>query len=411
MRYIAIFAVLFVVIFTYSAAYAEEILLKYNLSPGEIHVYKSTMEVRINTAPISADAKSRGILKANSQMIVKASAWVSIKCISAAENEFICECRFFSPLLDHEKTTNGVRTRTVMDTATVKTFIGEKLESQVRWADFKDKTLPNLSKLIKQTIRCRITRNGQLVEIYGIKNLEEEFTALNLGQMLGEGIIYPAYPIEIGETWDASFHKTVADSNLSRFLPGEDIQVRKYTFVKIKDFGGKRCAVIQVEEKESKTTESIPDDAYNLKGLIIADIESGRIINAQEELHESNQRENDKQKLSVSGSFISSIEYVGTQIPKQIVDEDKLSRIDPSLLKSLNEIRVSIVLDDRAKIGKKFYSINDSVIANGIPLDLVKFSDDRIYLKDNETEIIYKILLNSRGEVTNIKPLLVKENK
>ncbi len=114
-----------------------------------------------------------------------------------------------------------------------------------------------------------------------------------------------------------------------------------------------------------------------------------------------------KVRLDTTGDI--TVRYTGGRIPGETIRQDRLAQIDPALLKALNEIRVSIVLADRIKIGDAFYELEDTVLVNSFELRLLKFSEDRIYLKDDESGVIYKIVVNFRGEVTSVKPLWGKQ--
>ena len=104
-----------------------------------------------------------------------------------------------------------------------------------------------------------------------------------------------------------------------------------------------------------------------------------------------------------------TVRYTGNSVPREAVEADLVSQVNPDLLKGLNAIRVPIVLEDRIKVDEKFYHVGDSIEVEGTTLRLLKFSEDRVYLKEDASGIIYKVLINFRGEVTSIKPLSGKQ--
>jgi hypothetical protein len=306
-------------------------------------------------------------------------------------------------------TSGNTQTRYEMDASIVKTYNGDKLASQLRWADLKDKSIPDLSELTKVTLRCRIARNGQLLGIENKENLYKKFRGIDLEQAIGECVSYPSHPVKIGDSWDASFKSDLYDTDSSTGMSERVTQTYKYVLTAIREYKGLECAVIHVEGRQSLEKDSKKNIDLNLKGEMIVEIGSGRILSTHITYNDSRSKMASGKDLIITSYGILETEYAGSQMPKEVIEQDAISHIDPALIKSLNELRIPIVLDDRVKIGNAFYFANDNLLLNGVSLRLLKFNEDRIYLKDEETGIIYKIILNFRGEVTVIKPLKSKE--
>ena len=89
-------AVVFFSIFS-SIAESESYILKYNLHIGEVQVYKSQMNLSSNVTVKPENSSVKDGKREEIKALINISAWTIIKCVSKAENEFICECRFFAP--------------------------------------------------------------------------------------------------------------------------------------------------------------------------------------------------------------------------------------------------------------------------------------------------------------------------
>ncbi len=395
---------LFVFSMTAAVVAGEPILLKYKLEPGEVQSYQVSMDLRVDAA-VKQGGKTE-----STKIDMHVGMGVALKCISSDENEFICEACFYSPQAELNMEAMGTRVRAVMDYSGVKMYKGGKLVKSVQWSDFNDPSMPNIGDLSKVRIRCRIGRNGELLEIYDGEELAKKFPGFDFDQMMGQQIVFPTHPIDIGESWEATID-TDFDNGIGCGISVGKIENKfKYTLSKIGKYNGVRCAVIDV--KGTTTTKEKDSDIklnQTVNGTTIVELETGKVMFAKADVAQSIDGEISGADVNVSTTGSMTIRYNGNRIPSEAIEEEMLARIDPDLLKALNEIRVPIVLVDRIKIGDKFYKVRDIVVVNNTKMRLLKFSEDRIYLKDDKSGIIYKILMNFRGEVTSIKPLMGKQ--
>ena len=400
-----------VIFFSISSSLAESksYILKYNLHIGEVHVYKSQINFNTNVTVKPENSSVKNAKKEEMKALINISAWTIIKCVSTAENEFICECRFFAP--EAEFTINSA-TNTIkasMDSSGITMYNGDKVISKNRWSEFNDKNIPNLNELTRIVLRCRFSRNGQLLEIVDSDYYKSKMPNIKFEDLVGNTVFFPSYPVEIGDSWESVFRNNINGyGNLQNSL-GLFETIYKYTLNDVKEINGKNCAIIELEARSLQQDNKDFTLGNSIKGGIIVELTTGKVIRSDALVNQSFNGKISGLFFEASNSATILNQYMGENIPGQIRQQEMLSKINPELLKAINEMRISMVLDDRIKIGNRFYSASENVSINGVSLKLLRFSDDRIYLKDENIGVIYKILLNFRGEVKEVKPIFSQD--
>lgn len=387
------------------AVWGESVLLRCNYKPGEVQVYDVTMKVKVNASVL------QGKRRESTTMDMKMDMGVAITCISVEENEFTAEIRFYSMKAEIEASAMGTQVRMIMDPSGIKTYQGDKLVKSITWSDFKDPSMPNMGALLDTRIRCRFARNGELLEVYDQGIFAGKLPGFEFDRIVGGQVVFPSEPISVGESWEGSTETSVGGGLGGDMDIGGLENSFKYTLKELGTYKGRRCAVIDVKGS-SKLKEENPGLSFKQKvtGMTIIEIDTGKIMLAKGEAVQTMDGEMGGVDIRMDATAAVKLTYGGSEIPGEAVAQTVLSAVDPKLLQAIYELRVPIVLEDKVKIGDRFYSVKDVVVVNGTELRLLKFTSDRIYLEDDSMGIVYKIAVNFRGEVAGIKPLTRKRN-
>ena len=381
----------------------EPILLRYRLESGEILVYDVSMNMKMDLDGQSGNEAGSGSIE------MKIGMCYALECLSASEGEFTCEAQFYAPSAEIQMDMMNSPMRIVMDSSGMNMYQKGKLIQSAKWSEFNDPSMPNIGDLLKTKIRCKFGDRGELIEVLDEEGLSSNFPGLDFNQIIGEQFVLPSHAVDIGDSWEATVATDFNGAMGGGFGTVKFENDFKYTLEKVGDYKGVRAAVIDVKGT-TRTDEESLGIAFKqvLTGMTIVEVDTGKVLYTKVDIEQKADGQVSGADINMRSSGNITVRFNGNSLPSEIIEKDLWAQIDSSLLEELNKIRVPIVLTDRVKMGEKFYECGDIVTLESGQLKLLKFTDDKIYLKDESSRIIFKLVLNFRGEVTSIKPLMGK---
>ena len=378
-------------------------MLKCRMSPGEIQTYSAEIK-------LTMDAKAgKGRSTQNGSMQMTLNLGFMLKCISAEENQFTCEARFYSPAAEASVTSGGQSIRMVMDGSGIKTYSGGKILKAMTWEEAAGPNMPNLSDLAKLRMRCVFGSDGSLLDILNKSELEKEFPGFPFKDMMGQQVVFPSHPVDVGDSWKTTLDIDMGEGFQNATDLGEVSTELEYTLTKVGMFKDVKAAVINVKGYTLSGEDLGANLSQTTDGEIVVEIASGKIMAAKITVDQSlsGQMTGANVDMAAKGDIV--LRYTGSQLPKGAIEQDLLDGLGTELLNALNELKVPIITRDKIKIGGQFYAEDDEIEVAGSKLGLVKYSDDVIYLRHENTGTVLRLVFNYKGQVRSITPIAIND--
>ena len=215
--------------------------LRLKLKPGENFLYRISAETRASILSKTSQKNDR-----EETQQVNLDMEYGLECIDVTESEtFHVRIGYTKYRMELASVRDGIMRRSRMDERGIRHYEGDTLILEHTWEHISDPIALSIPKLLDTKFLCELDAGGQIIDRGNLEELQKQFPAIDLGQMLWQQVVFPEEAIAIGAEWSNIVEQkqpSMPGSPATRILVND----YRYRLADIKNIDERKCAEIAV---------------------------------------------------------------------------------------------------------------------------------------------------------------------
>jgi hypothetical protein len=217
----------------------DAVLLRYRFKPGQVQLYDSVFKFGMT---VSA-GQGASPVNTSVTMVLRMSHSFHIKRV-ASNGTIHADMRFRGFRVQMETVQGGNTVRLTGNERGAELYLNGALQTSGKWGSAALSDFADFSKLLRTTLGMRVNDRGEILDTTGLDALGEDLQ-IDLKQILGSTLVYPAKRVRPGDSWEAEMTQKIDDPG----RPGRKITLAgkaKYTVLERVTHRNRRCLKLRI---------------------------------------------------------------------------------------------------------------------------------------------------------------------